>query len=101
MTTTIQHDTEEELHRKCAAILQAIGWCCVPPSERRNLERPWQVSRRLGVTVKHLSRVMRHPDCPSFHRELGPSGRVLRMLVDARFEQFIMRNIKRNSEEKP
>jgi hypothetical protein len=51
---------------------------------------------RLGLSVKTLSRKLRHPSCPqNFEAREGPTGRIVALRPSPELEQFLRTDLRR------
>lgn len=81
MTTTISHETIEELHQKLIAAVQQLGYrvtLLAPHPEKLTLD---QVAERCGrsksTVSRSLKRAERAGNLPPFRCGRGASGRIL------------------------
>lgn len=73
--------------------LEERGYSIRPPNEK--WETPSELCGRLHVHTETLRRNLEHEDRPNVIIRHGPSGRVLEVLTNADFDEFVIRNKKR------
>jgi hypothetical protein len=89
----VEGSTEEALEQWARKFLQGRGFSVAAPHE--NWETVKQFCARLRITYQTLPRNMARPACPSVLVRRGPTGRLVELLSNEQFDNFITEHKRR------
>jgi hypothetical protein len=90
-TLSLDFLTSEALNQAMIDYLREQGYFVEFP---RKWETCVEFRRRVGITAKSLSEQLRHPSAPRVDVQRGPSGRLVAIASNSRFETFCRRHKK-------
>jgi len=84
----MNEDHDEQINA-AIDLLRRNGYSVDLPKHLHRLETPGEFRARLQISTMHFKRRIEDPNCPEFHTERGPSGRILNLRSNPDLDAFM------------